>query len=153
MAYVVPVKTDATTQFTSALAVGEQETENVSLAAISALPQAPCIVKAISVSSVQNLAFDLVFFAKDTFQQAAPNDEYFVARIAYTAAIGTQSVTGGLYEYMTLPVNFSYPYVDLDGTQELHVGLVVRGATAKLAGASGALSVTFWCEPMGAAGT
>jgi len=150
--YIVPIRTDATTQFTGALNVGDSESEAISLAPLDGLPQAPVIVRAITVSSVQNLVFDLTFFATSAMQNADPNVEALASRRSFIASIGTQSVTGGLYEYRAAPVNFDYPIIDRSGTESLYVTLTLKaGSPAKLANAAGALTITFWCSPMGSA--
>lgn len=147
--FLYPVRTSSAVEFTGAIAQNAQETENIVLG--SALQGtngiAANILQAIEIVATENLAYTLDFYGTDAFNSATPNLNRFLGTWAFAASDGLQVAGTGLYRYYI--DGLGIPLWDYDNSGELHVALVNRSVAGKSAGAGGAMTVTFWCTPMG----
>lgn len=143
-----PITSVAASQYTDALVTNAVEAENLVLA--SALQgvngNAQNILYGVTINSVENLAWEVQFWAKDTFQTTNPDTDFFLARWQFSASDGVRDAGTGLYRYYI--DGLQIPYQDLDNTGELHMILVNRSAAAKTAGAGGAVRIIIWAGPM-----
>ena len=147
MALSYTVRTDKDTHFTGAIAQNASEEENVVLpgALAGIRGNARGYIRSITVVSDQQLAWELGFFSADSFEDADADVDTHIAAWPFQAADGIQIAATGLYRYYV--DGLAIPYLDDDGTFELHVALINRSATGKNAGATGEVAVEFEIEP------
>lgn len=160
--FLYRVRTDKDVEFTGAILQNAAEEENIVLSSgLSGMNgQAELILRGITIISDQNLAWELQFFSSDLFQESNLDLDTFIARWSFAAADGVQIGATGTYEYyidgLEIPLwdddRVAVTNAGVTGTGELHVALVNRSATSKIAGATGEIVVTFWVEPMQAGG-
>lgn len=150
-------QTDPATQFTEALAQNAYAT--VSLAAgatigkidpgVSAAPSVKSRLQSIAVQSVQNLAWEVWLWRSAQFNLSLtdPSLNHPAGRWSFleSDAVRLGATPAGLYYYYI--EGLDHFYVDADNTSKLHVMLVNRSATPKLADASGAIGITFALAP------
>lgn len=134
------VRTDKDTHFTGTLAQNAQETENV-----TGLDSNAGSIKSLAILSDQQLDWDVVFYSTDGFVNADADVDSYLGRVEFGAADGRQIAGTGLFRYDAFDLNL--PYLDGDGTNELHVGLVNRSATAKAAGDTGEVVLRIGFQP------
>jgi hypothetical protein len=102
-------------------------------------------VRAITILSVQNLAWEVILWGKDTYNTGAIEAQFPLGQWAFATGDGTQIAGTGLYLYHVDGLDI--PYVDLDASGEVHLMLVNRSAGAKSADAAGAILVQLQLEP------
>lgn len=149
---LITVQSDKDDHFTGTIAQDAEERENF------VLPQAlgsanfkrsRSRLKSLHIASVQNLAWEIDFYGRDSFGTEADLDKMsFIARWGFQAADGLR--IGGTGPYLYYIDGLDIPYEDADETGELHVSLVNRSVTAKLAGATGEVVVAFVFDPLAA---
>jgi hypothetical protein len=163
MPIVIPVRTRSAVHFIGAIAaVGAAATEHLKTAgnssvAAGAVPEGLAaggtvrsILRSIRILSVQLLPWEVQLFHKATGIGGAVLDtESFVGTWAFTGG-GTPGdgsrATGDTFYYYYID-GLAVPYEDLDVTSQVHVRLINRhAATAKIAGAGGAVSIEFGFE-------
>jgi len=145
---VLHVRSDKDTHFVGSLATNAGESANIVLpAGVGGDGRGRCRMRAMTIVSDQNLAWEILLFAKDTFLTLAADLDLvpFVARWSFTAADAIQVAGTGPYLYY-IDGNDQH-YEDMDDTGELHAVLVNRSVTAKNAGATGEVVVDFSLEP------
>lgn len=138
---LVIVRTDPATQFVGALAQHAAETADLITGAaigqvdggLSAGKTLKSRLRALLIASVQNLAWEIVLWGKDTYNTGAIADQFPLAQWNFAVNDGAQIAGTGLYYYYV--DGLDAPYVDLDHTGELHLMLINRSATGKNAGA------------------
>jgi len=154
---VLPVRTISTTHFTGAIAAaGAAATAHLTVAS-GAVPEGLAAgrtvrsrLKSIRILSVQLLPWEVQLFHKATgIGGAVIDSETFIGTWAFTGS-GTPGdgsrATGDTF-YCFYVDGLDVPYEDLDGTGQIHVRLINRhAATAKIAGASGAIVIEFGFE-------
>lgn len=147
MAQLLKLKTSGATQFT------DTGTQNVLYTAnITSVGYNQVSVRNIAIASSQNLAWEVFLFSKDTFNNASVDTDSCIGRIAFDAADGIQFGGAGNYFYSSMEStlnaggNVGIPYIDEDGTSELHIGLVNRTATVKQPGTYSPVAITFLVE-------
>ena len=179
-AYQLPIASKPTVDFLEGLAQ-DQASATVSLRLPSRV--GPWFVRAISIISVQNLAWELQTFSRADNGGVTLETDYFNAVWQFGAmVVGPPASPGWPFDAVdaTPPNDFYHfyidgnmmPYQDVDFMTDpnpaastplgqgvsnstspnpsLHVRLINRSATAKLAGADGALQVTFFMALQGA---
>ena len=99
----------------------------------------------ITILSVQNLAWEVWAFARDTGPSGVIATEVFLGRWTFSAADAVRVGGAGLYHYSKTGLDI--PYRDEDLTGELHLLLVNRSVAAKNAGVTGAVKVTVILQP------
>lgn len=99
----------------------------------------------ITILSVQNLAWEVWAFARDTGPSGVIATEAFLGRWTFSTADAVRVAGAGLYHYSKMGLDI--PYRDLDLSGELHLLLVNRSAAAKNANATGAVKVTITLQP------
>lgn len=104
-------------------------------------------LRSIVIVSVENLAWEVWLWGKDTFNasQTDPAGEFLVGRWAFVTGDGIQIGGAGLYYYYI--EGNDQPYGDLDKTGEIHLMLVNRSAAGKTPGVDGAILVQLNFEP------
>ena len=149
---LITVQSDKDLHFTGAIAQNAEERENIVLpqALGSAnFRRARSRLKALRIISVENLAWEINLYGKDSFGSELDIDLMgFIARWAFQAADGLQIAGAGPYLYYIDGLDI--PYEDADATGELHVSLVNRSAAGKSAAAAGNIVVAFIFDPLAA---
>ena len=150
---VFQVRTDKDTDFTAAAAQNAMLTADLINPSVGAGGNARSRIKALTIISDQQLAWEVNFFARNTYMtlQADIDLVFFLGRFAFQAGDGTQIAGAGPFLYYVDGLDI--PYLDLDGATppahvgQIHVGLVNRSATAKNAGATGEIVLEITVEP------
>lgn len=139
------VRSNATTQFTDAIAQNISENENIQLPTAMQAVGAPLRVTALSIISVQNLAWELWLFGSSVFQSTDFAVDQFLGVWSFieTDARRVNSGTYPAYYYYIDGLNI--PYVDRSASStvvpSLHAALINRSAAGKLADGAGAIVV------------
>lgn len=133
------------TQFRGAIAQNAAITENIQPPGYADGPMA-ARVRAITIISLENLAWELWFFASALFQQAADIDtDGYLGKYTFAAGDGLRIAAAGYYYYYIGGLDI--PLDDTTDTGALHLALVNRSAAAKTTGAGGELVVKVSLEP------
>lgn len=145
------VISDKDLHFTGALATNAAEEEN-----LTGLKFPTGVIESVTLTSDQNLDWDLYFFATDALSDTNLDTEHYLGKVRFVATDGEQIAGAGQYYYDTATCSYAFrpfAYVDKDaidwydtqsGAQsapEIHVALVNRNATSKNAGATGEVGV------------
>jgi hypothetical protein len=137
------IRTDKDVQFTGALVTNATENEDIVVGFAEA--ELHLTLTAITVVSDQNLAWELDFWDSSLFGSSSNMDaDGFIGFWAFNATDAVRVAGAGSYRYYI--DGLQIPLTDADKTATLHVGLVNRSATSKIAGASGEIVVTFHVE-------
>lgn len=150
---LIPVISRPATDFTAALAAASSAlTPPFAGSAITNLAGLPpsgsrrFLIRAISYTSVENLGLEFDFFSGASGG--------FLSRYQFSKTDGAQLNAAGLYNAYVDGLRI--PYQDLDTASSttpapptLHVAIQNVDTVAKSAGSDGAVTVTFWIEPMG----
>lgn len=152
------IVSDKDTHFTGALATGAGEEEN-----LTGLKAPTGVIESVTLTSDQNLDWDLYFYATDRITDTDLDLEYFLGHVQFVAADAQQIGGAGQYYYDTTTSSYAFrtiPYVDKDALDwydaptasaqvnpEIHVVLVNRNATSKNAGATGEVKVLIQFRP------
>lgn len=159
--YALTVRSDKDDHFTEAIVQNAEERENILMA--SALNGRSRIV-GIRLISIQNLAWELMLWSKDSFSGPAapgtdPDLNTFLGKWLFTAGDGSQVAAAGAYHYYIDGLDIAYGDLSHSwATTEakktgvptgpaLHVSLLNRSAVAKIAGLAGAIVAEFLVEP------
>jgi hypothetical protein len=164
MPLTIPVRTKSTVHFLGALAAaGAAATEHLktignSSVTAGVVPEGLAAgghvrsrLRSIRILSVQLLPWEVQLFHRAAGIGGAVLDtESFVGTWSFTGS-GTpgdgSQATGDTFYYYYVD-GLDVPYEDLDVTSQIHVRLINRhAATAKIAGASGAITIEFGLEP------
>lgn len=126
------------THFTGALAQNAKEDESFDL---------PGGLKRVRITGVtllsdQNLDWDIVQFRTSGTDDADADLDTQIDWVSFAVADGNQIAGAGLFRYGVTGLS-----LDLDNDDgKLHVGLVNRNSTAKIAGATGEVVIEFQME-------
>lgn len=153
---VYPVSTDPALHFTGALAQNALATLDLPLdQGIAAGRHCRSIVRHLTIISAQALAWEVVFFSQRGFVLNPLVSNAFLCRWRFSGFNGT-TYTGAPFFYYQAD-NIDLPYADADFENRtlppdqrggnLHLMLVNRSLTAKLAGEAGAIKITAYMEP------
>lgn len=102
-------------------------------------------VREIRIVSVQNLAWELELWGSSAAASANPDTEFFMAKYAFLAIDGTQATGDTLFHYY-IP-DWDVCYEDRDKLGLVHLRLVNRDVTGKLANAAGGVAIELTMEP------
>ena len=109
------------------------------------------MVRSIVLQSDENLAWELAFWSKDSFEDTSDMDlDAFQSRWTFVTADGIRYAGAGQYYYYIDGLDI--PYLDEDNSGELHLSLVNRSAGAKSAGSGGEVVVSITMQPVGPEG-
>lgn len=156
---LIPVRTDPATQFTGALAQNAVATLNITrppttgMAAgyldpgLGAGNTVRSILRSVLIASVENLAWEIWLWGKDTFNASTTNPagEFPWGKKVFATGDAVRFAGAGLYYYYA--DGLYIPYQDLDQTGEIHLMLVNRSAASKSANANGAVLIQLNLEP------
>lgn len=153
---VYPCATDPAVDFLGALAQNASATLNLHLdEGIAAGRHCRSIVRHLTIVSAQQLSWEVVFFTSRNFSVAAVAQTHFLSGWKFSASNGQQYGVGTPYYYQAS--NIDLPYWDADFTDRqlpkelqggfLHLMLLNRSPTSKLAGVAGAIQITGYFEP------
>lgn len=168
--YQLPVASDPTVDFLEALATNEISADvNLVLPTRDSL----WFIRAISIVCLQNLAWEVQLFTKAANLGGTFDTDNFLGVWQFGVLVPGPPASPGYpvtevgaspadpYFHQYIDGNMM-PYYDLDQMERrnnpgtgptnnahLHVRLVNRSAASKIAGASGALKVTFYCALQG----
>ena len=136
---IYTISSDKDLHFTDTIAQNGVEKEN-----ITGLRSDRIRISRITIQSDQRLLFQVLFYGKDTFEQADMDDDSFIDAVELNLPqYGIQQTTNQWrLDVKDLDVN----YVDQDGTKELHVVLKNLSPTDKNGGATGEVKIDFLCE-------
>lgn len=153
---VYPIFSDPALHFTEALAQNAGETENLDLdAGISAGHHCRSVIRHLVIVSVQNLAWELTVFGRQTFFGTDLIQDSFLATYRFVASDAKTYTGSPLFHYAVLNVDLPYADFDFEDTSlpaatrggRLHLMLTNRTLTGKLANAAGAVRVLLQMEP------
>lgn len=140
------IESVSTVHFTGALVTDAIEIENIAFPATSNIGFTnEILIESIFIKSVQNLDWDVFFFTNASVNSATIDLDTVLDRVLLPAASAKQIAGTGLFYYTT---GYSVRYKDLDATKHLHVGLVNRSATSKIAGVTGGVVVLLTVCPI-----
>lgn len=149
--FVHPVVSVGTVNFLEALAVAGDTT------ALNALPGVPPVnsrrffIRQVAVQAMENIGMTFLFFASAANPTLNVDTDRFIASLGFVAGQGIRNDGAGLWRYYMDGLSVPY-YMDGSGNSitpaTLNVVLRLQGATAKSAGAPGAIRATFWLEAM-----
>lgn len=136
---VYEARSVAGVHFTDALAPGGSEAETFDLPpSLGSGGIGRGWIRQIHLFSVDNCAWEINFYGKNTFESADLADNSLVGRYRFQASQGVQIVSGGIFHYIA--DDLSLPYENFDrplSTAPMHALLVNRSsATSKSSGAS-----------------
>ncbi len=140
---ILLARTNAATQFRSALAQNAGEPLSLDLAGYSVGQRVDSILRSISVVSMEDRQWDFWFYGRSTMSAGPLVDIPFIGSWWFGVS-GRQYIGTGLYHYYI--EGLQIPVRDLDQTSKLHVVLINRSATAKSADDAGQLVVQFGLE-------
>ncbi len=143
------INSDKDTHFTGALAQNAIENENIAFPSDFSTAQIQkLLINKISLQSDQALNWDLILWSDDGFADTSDMDsDAHIIKGEFLASNSYQIAGANQYYYDYEPVN-PIPYIDQDNSGELHVGLINRSITAKIAGATGEVKIRFMVEPV-----
>lgn len=163
-AYQQPIQSDPTTDFIEALGQNEISV-NVDLNLPSKDPA--WFIRAISIIATQDRAYELWVFSSATNLDGTITGDKFIAYYQFaTKSAGPPATAGSSVDFVGLSPADTHvryyvdglmiPYYDADfqsapsgANPKIHCRLINRSATAKSAGAAGALQVTFYTAVQG----
>lgn len=107
------------------------------------------IIESVGLISVQNLAFDVLFFGSTTKFTTIDLDT-FIARISFLPADGVNFTGQALFYYALTNLQINYRDVDAADVDAaaLHVVLVNKSAAAKNAGVTGGITMIVGARPL-----
>ena len=135
------VSSDKDQHFTGVIIQNAKEDEN-----LPGLLGNKVRIVGVSLQSAQSLHYRVIFWSKDSFNNAALDLDAFCGEIDCDfPAYGFQ--IGGAGQYYLDIRGVDIDCEDGDGTQELHISLLNRSVANKNAGAAGAVKVVVYYEP------
>lgn len=153
--FLHPVYAKGSVNFREALAAAGVATP------VNALPGVPPInsrryfIRAVSALAMEHIGMTFLFFGTSSAPTADVDTDRFISSFGFVAGQGIQHNNAGLWRYYVDGLMIPY-YMDGAGNTitpaTLNVALQLQGAVAKSANDAGAVSVTFWLEPMSAMG-
>lgn len=152
---LIPCATDPAQHFVGALAQGAIATLNLHMdEGIAAGRHCRSILRHLTIVSAQQLAWEIVLFTSRGFNIADVASTHYLSGWQFSASNGKQYGASPFYYQAS---NIDLPYWDADFTDRalpkelqggfLHLMLINRSPTAKLAGAAGAILITGYFEP------
>lgn len=142
----VTIRSVSTVDFIAGIAQNAADTANLPIPQVSqGAPGGGGVftVNSCVIQSVENLAWEIWLFGKNTFEEAAIDNEFFLGSWTFTALAGLRIGSAGFYHYFVSDLQIPYRDLDASGTTKanLHIALINRSASAKTAGAGGAIVV------------
>jgi|GEM_PF-3547506 len=137
------IASDKDTHFTGALNQYAKEDEN-----LTNLLGNKIRITGITIEADQALDFWVMFWNSDSFDNTDLDLSTFIGMVELDLSTYGQQVGGSGQYYLSLE-KVDLDYEDDDGTQELHCSLYNASATAKNAGATGEVKLTFRYQLMG----
>lgn len=125
------LRSDKDTHFTTGILANNHEAEN-----LTGLLSNLGVIESVTLLAEDNIDWEIHFWSSDGFDAADLDADSWLEYVALPASSGVP-ITGATpttFRYAATGLNV--PYFDGDGTNELHVSLVPRGAN-KTAGAGG----------------
>lgn len=132
------IRSDKDTHFRDSLAQFASEYEDIQLGSIPH-GRVDSFIRSIRILSIQNLAWTVVFYSRRRNYEADYDLDTSIEFQDFAATDAIATATSYLYAVSGLEI----PYRDEDVLGELHVGLHNRSSTAKNAGDSGMIHMTF----------
>ncbi len=125
------VRSDKDVEFTGAIAANDQGVES-----LTGLNSNIGVIESITLTTEDNLDWEVHLWATDGFSDADLDADSWIEQVSFAAADGVSIANAVATTFRYAATGLSIPYVDRDGTNELHVSLVARNG-AKAAGAAG----------------
>lgn len=150
------VATDPALHFVDALATGERTTIDLRLPlAIGAGGHSRSVLRHLTISSVEQRAWEIVLFSRRSFATKPVGSSAFLGSFQFASTNTKQYGVGTPFFYQA--TDLELPYYDLDFEDVdlplndrgglLHLMLVNRSPDAKSAGAAGAIEIVCYLEP------
>jgi len=136
------VSTISTTNFTEAIAMYAQETEN-----ITGLSSNRYMVRAVNIQSIQPLKYRLIFWGKDTFDDTDLEVDSYIDDVELDMTSSPTFRINNTNQYLLNVGGMEILYEDYDSTNELHISLQNLSATSKIAGVLGAVQIDIKMSP------
>lgn len=141
------IKSDKDSHFTGALIENAIESEDLNYPTDWRIAQInEILIKGITIQADQNLEWDIFLWSKESKDNTDLDVDTFVDFINFPSTIGKQ-IAGSNQYYYSLS-NLSIPYEDIGKQRKLHCSIVNRSSTAKLAGGTGEVVVSFAVSPV-----
>jgi len=134
--------TVSTQHFTDAIVMNAQETEN-----ITGLKNNRYMVRGVNIQSVQPLKYRLVFWGRDIFDDIALDTDTYIDDVELDMTTSPAFRIDNINQYRLNVGGLEIVYEDYDVTKELHISLQNLSATAKIAGALGAVQLDIKMSP------
>ena len=134
--------TVSTSHFTESIAMDAQETEN-----LTGLTGNRYMVRGVNIQSVQPLKYRLIFWGKDTFDDTDLDTDSYIDDVELDMTNSPAFRIDNANQHRLNVGALEILYEDYDITKELHISLQNLSATAKLAGASGAVQLDIKVSP------
>ena len=137
-----------TTHFTGALAQNAMELESLDFPSDwGTIGLGECIIESVTIQSKQGLAWDVWVYSSSDGASATLSDDKFVDGFKFP--VNTNQIAGAnQYYYLSPDNNVAIPYFDEDRSAKIHIGLINRSATAKLAGVTGQVKIRLMVRPV-----
>ena len=130
------IESDKNTHFTGAIIQNAKEDED-----ITGLKGNKYIIDNVAIQADQNLKFEVWFWSKDTKDDTDLDIDTFLGFVEIDLSTSGVRI-GGVNQYYDNKTGIQIMYEDKDATNELHVSLLNRSSTTKLAGATGEVKIT-----------
>ncbi|MCK4960475.1 MAG: hypothetical protein KAT00_13775 [Planctomycetes bacterium] len=135
------------THFTGAIVLNAIESESLNFPTDwQTLGVEKCIIEGLSIQSDQNLEWDVYIWNTSDYNSTDLDAAKLVDQINYASTAGKR--IAGANQYFYASPTLEVPYEDKDKTSKLHLSLVNRSATAKIAGASGEIVLRLTLRPI-----
>lgn len=132
---------DKDSHFTGALIQNAIENESINFPADwRTCAKQKCIISELSLQSDQNLDWELILWSTSDYSDTDLDLDKIIARISMPMSSAERVAGSGQYYYKN-PLEQSIGYVDEDNDGKLHIGLVNRDITDKIAGGTGEVVV------------
>lgn len=150
--FLFPVQAVGTVHFLQALAAAGNATPVNAIPGVPAINSRRFLIRAVEVLAMERIGMTFLFFASAAAPTADVDTDRFIASLGLVSGQGFQYNNAGLWRYYVDGMAVPY-YMDGSGNTvaqpTLNVALQLQGAVAKSVGAAGAVSATFWLEPLG----
>lgn len=141
------IRTDKDTHFTGGINQNAKEDESINFPTDwGSLRINECVIEGIAIQSDQNLEWDVFIWTGSEYDNTDLDTDVFLEYVNFSTTSGKQIAATNQYYYAI--TGLEIPYKDADNTRKLHSSLCNRSATAKNAGATGEVVITFMVRPI-----
>ena len=142
---LVYIRSDKDVHFTGSIAQDAKGDESISFPNEIGRTN-EVVIEGIAIQADQQLEWDIFLWTGAEYDNTDLDLDKFLGYINFPTA--DQKQIGAANQFYTAKTGLTIPYKDGDGTHKLHCSLVNRSATAKNAGATGEVVITFMVRPI-----